>query len=51
MEEGGGGQDGVWSCAGEGEAGRAIQNVISLCSVFFFFCLAELGEGDGAAPL
>ena len=50
MEEGDGGQDGVWSCAEE-EAGRAIQNVIFLCFVFFSFVWRNWGEEDEAALL
>ena len=48
MEEGGGGQDGVWSRAGEEEAGQAIQNVIFLCFVFLSFVWRE---GDQGAPV
>ena len=44
MEEGDGGQDGVWSRAGEEEAGQAIQNVTLFC--FSFFCLGERRSGS-----
>ena len=50
MEEGDGGQDGVWSRAGEEEPGQAIQNVIFLCSVFFSFAWRNWREGDRGAP-
>ena len=49
MEEGGGGQDGVWCRAGE-EARQAIRNAIFLCLFFFSFIWRNWGEGDQGAP-
>ena len=49
MEEADGDQGGVWSRAGEEEAGRSIQNATFLFC-FLFFCLAELGGSGQGHP-
>ena len=48
MEEADGGQGGVWSRAGEEEAGRSIQNATFLfCFLFFFLSAGTRGKRTG----
>ena len=50
MEEGGGGQDGVWSRAGEEEDGRAIQDIIFFWFVFSFLLSGGTGGKEIREP-